>query len=160
MLCNSSRTGLPARFYNKSTSTICTLLKKKEEIKALDAAKGVMRVPKQRPRVLEVFCINHSIWIKSFVLWTNYLHFNYLLWESSLWCTSVLDYKHVYRTDYAHNPRFYCTAIQGQYLNLQPSASGRTWNSMEKIFCGEYDKIRHKQAHNFLTISSNPRSNN
>jgi len=42
-----------ARFYNKSTSTICTLLKKKEEIKALDAAKGVTRVSKQRPRVLE-----------------------------------------------------------------------------------------------------------
>jgi hypothetical protein len=42
-----------ARFYNKSTSTICTLLKKKEEIKALDAAKGVTRVSKKRPRVLE-----------------------------------------------------------------------------------------------------------
>lgn len=42
-----------ARFYNKSTSTICTILKKKEEIKGLDAAKGVTRVSKQRPRVLE-----------------------------------------------------------------------------------------------------------
>jgi hypothetical protein len=42
-----------ARFYNKSTSTICTLLKKKEEIKALYAAKGVTRVSKQRPCVLE-----------------------------------------------------------------------------------------------------------
>ena len=42
-----------ARFYNKSTSTICTLLKKKEEIIALDAAKGVTRVSKQWPRVLE-----------------------------------------------------------------------------------------------------------
>ena len=42
-----------ARFYNKSTSTICTVLKKKEEIRGLDAAKGVMRVSKQWPRVLE-----------------------------------------------------------------------------------------------------------
>lgn len=42
-----------ARFYNKSTSTICTVLKKKEEIKGLDAAKGVTRVSKRRPRVLE-----------------------------------------------------------------------------------------------------------
>nr|XP_020452715.1 tigger transposable element-derived protein 1 [Monopterus albus] len=42
-----------ARFYNKSTSTICTILKKKEEIMGLDAAKGVTRVSKQRPRVLE-----------------------------------------------------------------------------------------------------------
>ncbi|XP_040177160.1 tigger transposable element-derived protein 1-like isoform X2 [Rana temporaria] len=42
-----------ARFYNKSTSTICTILKKKENIRGLDAAKGVTRVSKQRPRVLE-----------------------------------------------------------------------------------------------------------
>ncbi|XP_023665526.1 histone-lysine N-methyltransferase EHMT2 isoform X7 [Paramormyrops kingsleyae] len=42
-----------ARFYNKSTSTICTILKKKEEIRGLDAAKGVTRVSKQRPHVLE-----------------------------------------------------------------------------------------------------------
>ncbi|XP_042768073.1 tigger transposable element-derived protein 1-like [Panthera leo] len=42
-----------ARFYKKSTSTICTILKKKEEIRGLDAAKGVTRISKQRPRVLE-----------------------------------------------------------------------------------------------------------
>lgn len=36
-----------ARFYNKSTSTICTILKKKEEIKGLDATKGVTRESKQ-----------------------------------------------------------------------------------------------------------------
>ena len=42
------------------------------------------------------------------MLWTNHLHFNYFLWENSLWYTSVLDYKHVSRTDYARNPRFYC----------------------------------------------------
>ncbi|XP_069822087.1 tigger transposable element-derived protein 1-like [Dendropsophus ebraccatus] len=42
-----------AKLYNKSTSTICTILKKKVEIKGLDAAKGVTRVSKQRPRVLE-----------------------------------------------------------------------------------------------------------
>jgi hypothetical protein len=37
-------------------------------------------------------------------------HFNYFLWENSLWYTSVLDYEHVStnRTDYARNPRFYC----------------------------------------------------
>ncbi|XP_039632281.1 tigger transposable element-derived protein 1-like [Polypterus senegalus] len=42
-----------ARFYKKPTSTICTILKKREEIKGLDAAKGVTRVSKQRPHVLE-----------------------------------------------------------------------------------------------------------
>nr|XP_032835765.1 tigger transposable element-derived protein 1-like isoform X1 [Petromyzon marinus]XP_032835766.1 tigger transposable element-derived protein 1-like isoform X1 [Petromyzon marinus] len=42
-----------ARFFNKSTSTICTVLKKKEVIRRLDAAKGVTRVSKQRPPVLE-----------------------------------------------------------------------------------------------------------
>ncbi|XP_029777041.1 tigger transposable element-derived protein 1-like [Suricata suricatta] len=42
-----------ARFYKKSTSTICTILKRKEEIRGLDAAKGVTRISKQRPRVLE-----------------------------------------------------------------------------------------------------------
>ncbi|KAM9457775.1 tigger transposable element-derived protein 1-like isoform 1-T1 [Clarias gariepinus] len=42
-----------ARFYKKSTSTICGILKKKEEIIRLDAAKGVTRVSKQRPPALE-----------------------------------------------------------------------------------------------------------
>ena len=42
-----------ARFYKKSTSTICTILKKKKEIRQLDAAKGVMRTSKQQPHVLE-----------------------------------------------------------------------------------------------------------
>ena len=41
------------RFYKKSMLTICTILKKKEEIRGLDAAKGVTRISKQRPRVLE-----------------------------------------------------------------------------------------------------------
>ncbi|KAM4030834.1 tigger transposable element-derived protein 1-like [Anomaloglossus baeobatrachus] len=42
-----------AKLYNKSTSTVCTILKKKDEIKSLDTAKGITRVSKQRPRVLE-----------------------------------------------------------------------------------------------------------
>ncbi|UYV75956.1 hypothetical protein LAZ67_13001921 [Cordylochernes scorpioides] len=42
-----------ARFYKKSTSTICTILKKKKELSELDAAKGVTRLSKQRPRLLE-----------------------------------------------------------------------------------------------------------
>ncbi|UYV68277.1 STOML2 [Cordylochernes scorpioides] len=42
-----------ARFYKKSTSTICTILKKKKELRELDAAKGVTRLSKQRPRLLE-----------------------------------------------------------------------------------------------------------
>jgi hypothetical protein len=41
------------------------------------------------------------------VLWTNHLHFNYFLWENSLWYTSVLDYEHFSRTDYARNPIYY-----------------------------------------------------
>ena len=51
-------------------------------------------------------------------------------------------------------------AILGQYFNLQPSASGWAWNSTEKIYCGKYDKIRHKHAHLSLTTSSTLRSNN
>jgi hypothetical protein len=42
-----------ARFYKKSTSTISTVLKKKEELWGLDVAKGVTRVSKQWPRILE-----------------------------------------------------------------------------------------------------------
>ncbi|XP_018410276.1 PREDICTED: tigger transposable element-derived protein 1-like [Nanorana parkeri] len=42
-----------ARLYKKSTSTICTILKKKEEIRGVDAAKGVTRISKQRPPILE-----------------------------------------------------------------------------------------------------------
>jgi transposase len=41
-----------ARFYKKSTSTISTVLKKKE-LTGLDVAKGVMRVSKQQPRILK-----------------------------------------------------------------------------------------------------------
>jgi Mor family transcriptional regulator len=33
-----------ARFYKKSTSTIVTVLKKKEELRVLDVSKGVTRV--------------------------------------------------------------------------------------------------------------------
>ena len=40
-----------ARLYKKST--ICTVLKKKEEIRGLDAGKGVKRISKQHPRDLE-----------------------------------------------------------------------------------------------------------
>jgi hypothetical protein len=57
---------------------------------------------------VQVHVLFICIWINSFVLRTNHLHFNYFLWENSLWYTSVLDYKHVSRTDYARNPRFYC----------------------------------------------------
>ncbi|VFV43703.1 Hypothetical predicted protein, partial [Lynx pardinus] len=41
------------RFYKKPTLTICTILKKKEEIRGLDAPKGVTRISKLWPRVLE-----------------------------------------------------------------------------------------------------------
>ncbi|XP_007424618.1 tigger transposable element-derived protein 1-like [Python bivittatus] len=41
------------RFYKKSMLTICIILKKKEERRGLDAAEGVTRISKQRPRVLE-----------------------------------------------------------------------------------------------------------
>jgi hypothetical protein len=63
-----------ARFYNKSTSTICTLLKKKEEIKALDAAKGVTRVSKQRPRVLEDLEKLLLVWIMYYVYVYIYIY--------------------------------------------------------------------------------------
>jgi hypothetical protein len=42
-----------ARFYKKPTSTVSTVLKEKEELRWIDIAKGVMRVSKQRPRILE-----------------------------------------------------------------------------------------------------------
>ena len=42
-----------ARFCKQSVSIICTILKKKEEIRSLDAIKGVMRIWKQWPRVLK-----------------------------------------------------------------------------------------------------------
>ena len=38
-----------ARFYKKSMSTTCTLLKNKEEIRGLDATQGITRISKQWP---------------------------------------------------------------------------------------------------------------
>ena len=51
-----------ARFYKKSTSTICTL-KKEKEIRRLDTAKGVMTTSKQQPRVLEDVEMLLLVWI-------------------------------------------------------------------------------------------------
>ncbi|XP_039623765.1 tigger transposable element-derived protein 1-like [Polypterus senegalus] len=42
-----------AKTYSRSTSTICTILKKKEEIKKLDVDKGVTVTSKLRPKLLE-----------------------------------------------------------------------------------------------------------
>ncbi|PNF29464.1 hypothetical protein B7P43_G04543 [Cryptotermes secundus] len=42
-----------ARTYNRSTSTICTILKNKDKIKEIDASKGVTRISAQRLRVLD-----------------------------------------------------------------------------------------------------------
>ena len=50
-----------ARFYKKSTSTICITLRNKEEIRVLDASKGVTRISKQWPRVLKD--VGKDVWI-------------------------------------------------------------------------------------------------
>ena len=42
-----------SKFYNKCSSTLCTILKMQEDMKALDSAKGVTKVMQQWPRVLE-----------------------------------------------------------------------------------------------------------
>ncbi|CAL7938614.1 unnamed protein product [Xylocopa violacea] len=42
-----------ARTYNRSTSTICTILKNKDKIKEVDASKGVTRISTQRLRILD-----------------------------------------------------------------------------------------------------------
>ena len=52
------------KLYSRSSSTICTILKKKEEIKKLDVAKGVTMIIKQRSNLIEdvetllLVCIN------------------------------------------------------------------------------------------------------
>ena len=51
------------RFYKKSTLTICSILKKKEETRGLDGAKGVTRIPKQQARVVEDVEKLHLVWI-------------------------------------------------------------------------------------------------
>ena len=43
-----------AKLYSHSSSTICTILKKKKEIKDLDVAKGVTLIIKQRPNLQDV----------------------------------------------------------------------------------------------------------
>lgn len=48
-----SRVSEISKFFNKPTSTICTILKKKEQLRDLDVAVGVTRLTKQRPPVLE-----------------------------------------------------------------------------------------------------------
>lgn len=52
-----------ARLYKRSTSTICTVLKKKEILRGLDVAKGVTRVSKQRPHTLEDVETLLSVWV-------------------------------------------------------------------------------------------------
>ncbi|KAL7645192.1 UNVERIFIED_CONTAM: hypothetical protein RMT77_003577 [Armadillidium vulgare] len=42
-----------ARTYNRSTSTICTILKDKDKIMKIDASKGVTRISTKRPRILD-----------------------------------------------------------------------------------------------------------
>ncbi|XP_043263000.1 tigger transposable element-derived protein 1-like [Colletes gigas] len=42
-----------ARTYNRSTSTICTILKNKDKIMEVDASKGVIRISTQRLRILD-----------------------------------------------------------------------------------------------------------
>ncbi|GCC32864.1 hypothetical protein chiPu_0011328 [Chiloscyllium punctatum] len=39
--------------YNMATSTICTILRNKEALKAADVAKGVTILTKQRPKLLD-----------------------------------------------------------------------------------------------------------
>ncbi|XP_029997840.1 uncharacterized protein LOC115424613 isoform X1 [Sphaeramia orbicularis] len=53
-----------ARQYNRNTSTICTILKKKDEIKALTTAKGVSRICKQRTYAHEEMEKRLLQWIK------------------------------------------------------------------------------------------------
>ncbi|PNF22690.1 hypothetical protein B7P43_G07148 [Cryptotermes secundus] len=42
-----------ARTYNRSTSTICTILRNKDNIKEIDASKGVTRISTKRLCILE-----------------------------------------------------------------------------------------------------------
>ncbi|XP_069179830.1 tigger transposable element-derived protein 1-like [Procambarus clarkii] len=51
------------RQYNKATSTICTILKKKNEIMGAKVAKGVRTITKQRPQILEEVEKLLLIWI-------------------------------------------------------------------------------------------------
>ena len=53
-----------AHQYDRSTSTICTILKKKEEIKGVTIAKGVSRLSNQRTSV-------HKEMEKLFLPWMN-----------------------------------------------------------------------------------------
>ncbi|XP_069163284.1 tigger transposable element-derived protein 2-like [Procambarus clarkii] len=41
------------REYGRSSSTICTILKRKEQFKTLEVAKGVTKVTKKHPKILE-----------------------------------------------------------------------------------------------------------
>ncbi|XP_045581448.1 tigger transposable element-derived protein 1-like [Procambarus clarkii] len=41
------------REYGRTSSTICTILKRKEQFKTLEVAKGVTKVNKKRPQILE-----------------------------------------------------------------------------------------------------------
>ena len=52
-----------AKLYGHSSSTICTILKQKEEIKKFDVAKRVTMITKQRPNLLDVEKLL-LVWIK------------------------------------------------------------------------------------------------
>lgn len=53
-----------ARLYNRSTSTICTILKNKDKFKEIDASKGVTRISTQRLRILDDVERLLLIWIQ------------------------------------------------------------------------------------------------
>ena len=53
-----------AQQYDRTTSTICTILKKKNEIKGIASAKGVSRLSKQRTDI-------HEKMEKLLLLWIN-----------------------------------------------------------------------------------------
>ncbi|XP_069188071.1 tigger transposable element-derived protein 1 isoform X1 [Procambarus clarkii] len=42
------------REYGRSSSTVCTILKRKEEFKKLEVAQGITKVTKKRPKILDV----------------------------------------------------------------------------------------------------------
>lgn len=73
-----------ARTYNRSTSTICTILKNKDKIKEIDASKGVTRISMQRPRILDDVERLLLIWINEKIMKSDTINGNIICEKAKL----------------------------------------------------------------------------
>ena len=79
------------RFYKKSMLTTCTILKKKEETRGLDATKGVMRILKQYRCVLEDVEKSLLVWMNKKQLASDTMTENFICRKAKALYTNLMS---------------------------------------------------------------------